>query len=116
MHERVKVIAIFVSKKTKPYIFDVVENFIYDQTILLKLHKQYLKHLKPDEFKTKKLLINEKDKKRNMSPSRIAAKKDYDKKRSQLPARIEANKKYFNKKNKSPTRIAHDRKRNPNRK
>ena len=100
-HESVKTIAIYVSRNIVNHIFEDVQNFIYDQQILLKLHRQYWKHLKPELFEEKQRLIREKDIARNASEKRKFDQKEVEKKRSKTPSRIE----YEQKRNKSSERI-----------
>ena len=71
------------------HIFEDVQNFIYDQQILLKLHRQYWKHLKPELFEEKQRLIREKDIARNASEKRKFDQKEVEKKRSKISLRIE---------------------------
>ena len=106
-YENVKVIAIFISRQSKPYDFEDVANFIYDQKVLLKLHKQYLKHLKPDQYEAKQNLINKKEKERNKTPAKVAATQAYDKKKNKTPSRIAYKNAFDKERNKTPSRITY---------
>ena len=82
-----KMIAIFVTRNVVNHVFEDVQNFIYDHKVLLKLHKQYYRHLKPEEHAEKLRLIKVNDRKRDASPSRINYKKQFEKKRKFEPSR-----------------------------
>ena len=78
IHEGVTMVSIQVSKLKTLDIYEDIRNFIYDNKIQLKLHKQYLKYIDEEAFEEKQRETKEKDKIRNLEPSRKAAMQEID--------------------------------------
>ena len=71
----VKIVSIYVSNEKPSSPITNGEKPIYDQSILLKLHKHYLKYLKPSDFEEKEKYRRSTDRERNMQPERKAYRK-----------------------------------------
>ena len=74
IHQDVTMLTIFfTNNKTKKHI-ENVDSFIYGKPVQLKLQKQYIKVLYPQQYIEKQQLIKEHDKIRNQNPE----KKEYE--------------------------------------
>ena len=106
IHEGVTMVAIQVSKLKTLDIFEDIQNFIYDNKIQLKLHKQYLRYMDEKAFEEKQRQTKEKGKIRNLDPARKAAMQEIDRKRNKTPKRKAEMQEIDRERNKTPKRKA----------
>ena len=80
-------IAVYFSKMKGLQVMQNADDFIYDKSVQLKLHKQYLKVVSPKKQQKKQEIIKEYELERSHNEERLSYKRTLDKERNQTPKR-----------------------------
>ena len=87
IRKNVTMIAVYITEKKSLQVMENVDNFIYDKSVQLRLHKTYLKLVSPQKHQEKQKLITEYELERSINEERLSYKRALDKVRDQEPKR-----------------------------
>ena len=80
-------IAVYFSKMKGLQVMQNADDFIYDKSVQLKLHKQYLKVVSPKKQQKKQEIIKEYELEKSHNEERHSYKRTFDKERNKIPKR-----------------------------